>query len=240
MILEYLEFCAGRSVAVTDIEEQCDWFITRVYQIKESLKKLKRVAIGMLAAIIVLYIPFIMLQWESITENVLTLLTALLSFALPLILLYIIFGILSIAQRKKYRKAWVEFKKKSDQALENNAISAEKYDRLLTVAIPALRWVYEYKLDVEFYADCCKNAKAKLQHHSKQLHDRVETIGNIVEDLQEETVGVSKASERDKSGDHDEIDYNVSFCTGKKNRDFYSVVDAAFLSAIQKKEEAGN
>ena len=45
-LLDYMEFCAGRSVAITDIEEQCNWFITRVHQIKESLRKIQLVAIG--------------------------------------------------------------------------------------------------------------------------------------------------------------------------------------------------
>lgn len=233
-LLDYMEFCAGRSVAVTDIEEQCNWFVTRVHQIKESLRKIQLVAIGLLIAIIVLYIPFVVLQWEAITENAMTVTVALLSIAIPIVLLYLIFTIASLIQRKKYRKAWKEFKKKSDEILEENAVAAEKYDQLLTVYIPTLRWVYEYKLDVEFYAECCKMARAKIGHHIQKLHDRVVTIGNIIEDLESDISERGQVAEKARSNVNDEVDYNVAFCSGKKNRKFYSIIDTHFLESVHK------
>lgn len=233
-LLDYMEFCAGRSVAVTDIEEQCNWFITRVNQIKESLRKIKLVAIGLLVAMIVLYIPFVVLQWEGITESVVTVTVALLSVAIPIALLYVIFAIASSIQRKKYRKAWKEFKEKSDRVLEENALSAEKYDQLLSVYVPTLRWVYEYKLDVDFYAECCKMARAKIGHHIQKLHDRVVTIGNIIEDLDTGATERGQVAEKARSNVNDEIDYNVSFCSGKNNKKFYSIIDTHFLESIYK------
>ncbi len=233
-LIDYMEFCAGRSVAVTDIEEQCNWFITRVCQIKESLRKIKIVAIGLLFAIIALYIPFVVIQWEAITQNVLTVTVALLSIAIPLILLYVIFGIASIIQRKKYRKAWKEFKAKSDEIIADNAMAAEKYDQLLSIYIPSLRWVYEYKLDVEFYAECCKMARAKINHHIQKLHDRVVTIGNIVEDLEADASERGDVASKARGNSNDEIDYNVSFCSGKKNLKFYSIIDNHFLDTAHK------
>ena len=233
-LLDYMEFCAGRSVAVTDIEEQCNWFVTRVHQIKESLRKIQLVAIGLLIAIIVLYIPFAVLQWEAITENTMTVTVGLLSIAIPIVILYLIFTIASLIQRKKYRKAWKEFKKKSDEILKENAVAAEKYDQLLTVYIPTLRWVYEYKLDVEFYAECCKMARAKIGHHIQKLHDRVVTIGNIIEDLEYDVSERGQAADKARSNVNDEVDYNVAFCSGKKNRKFYSIIDTHFLESVHK------
>lgn len=233
-LLDYVEFCAGRSVALTDIEEQCNWFVTRVYQIKESLRKIKLVAIGLLFAIIVLYIPFVAIQWESITKNALTVITALLSIAVPIVILYFIFVIASLIQRRKYREVWKEFKEKSDLILEDNASAAEKYDQLLTVYIPALRWIYEYKLDVGFYADCCKMARAKIEHHLQKLHDRVVTVGNIIEDLESDASGPEQIEDKVISIVNDEIDYNVAFCSGKKNRSFYSIIDKHFLESVHK------
>ena len=233
-LLDYMEFCAGRSVAVTDIEEQCNWFVTRVHQIKESLRKIQLVAIGLLFAIVALYIPFVVLQWEAITENAMTVTVALLSIAIPIVILYLIFTIASLIQRKKYRKAWKEFKEKSDEILEENAVAAEKYDQLLTVYIPTLRWVYEYKLDVEFYAECCKMARAKIGHHIQKLHDRVVTIGNIIEDLESDTSERGQVAEKARSNVNDEVDYNVAFCSGKKNRKFYSIIDTHFLESVHK------
>lgn len=233
-VIDYMEFCAGRSVAVTDIEEQCNWFVTRINQIGESLRKIKLVAIGLLGAIIALYIPFVFLQWKSITTDVMTVIVALLSIAVPIVLLYVIFAVVSMIQRKKYGKAWKEFKEKSDAVLEENALSAEKYDQLLSVYIPTLRWVYEYKLDVDFYEDCCKMARAKIGHHSQKLHDRVVTVGNIIEDLEINEVERGQVASRARRNANDEIDYNVSFCTGKSNRKFYSIIDSHFLDSVHK------
>lgn len=233
-ILDYMEFCAGRSVAVTDVEEQCNWFVTRVHQITASLRKTKLVAVVLLLAIIVLYIPFVVIQWEAITENGMTLLVALLSVAIPIVVLYTIFALACSMQRKKYREAWKEFKEKSDRIIEENAVAAEKYDRLLQVYVPTLRWVYEYKLDVEFYAECCKLARAKIGHHIQKLHDRVITIGNIIEDLELESPEQGDVAEKARDNTNDELDYNVSFCSGKKNKAFYSIIDRHFLESVHK------
>lgn len=229
MINQYMEFCAGRSVAISDIEEQCNWFISRVHQIKESLRKIKLVAIGILFAILLLYVPFVVIQFEAIVENVLTLATALGSIAVPIVLLYFIFSIVALAQRKKYIKAWKEFKEKSDQALEENKIAAQKYDQLLSVIVPALRWVYEYKLDVEYCLECCSVADAKIEHHRRKLRDRVTSLQNILGDLE------FKDNEREETqsesiSNTDAIDYNVAFCSGEKNQSFYSIIDKKFFT----------
>lgn len=229
MINQYMEFCAGRSVAISDIEEQCNWFISRVHQIKESLRKIKLVAIGILFAILLLYVPFVVIQFEAIVENVLTLATALGSIAVPIVLLYFIFSIVALAQRKKYIKAWKEFKEKSDQALEENKVAAQKYDQLLSVIVPALRWVYEYKLDVDYCLECCSVADAKIEHHRRKLRDRVTSLQNILGDLE------FKESECEKTqseyvSNADAIDYNVAFCSGEKNQSFYSVIDKMFFA----------
>ena len=229
MINQYMEFCAGRSVAISDIEEQCNWFISRVHQIKESLRKIKLVAIGILFAILLLYVPFVVIQFEAIVENVLTLATALGSIAIPIVLLYFIFSIVALAQRKKYIKAWKEFKEKSDQALEENKIAAQKYDQLLSVIVPALRWVYEYKLDVDYCLECCSVADAKIEHHRRKLRDRVTSLQNILGDLE------FKDNEHEKPQSEsvfnaDAIDYNIAFCSGEKNQSFYSVIDKKFFT----------
>ena len=228
MIDQYMAFCAGRSVAITDIEEQCNWFISRVYQIKESLRKIKFVAIGILAAVLLLYVPFVVIQFEAIVANLLTFSTALGSIAVPIVLLYSVFSFVVAAQRKKYIKAWKAFKEKSDRALEENKLAAQKYDRLLSTIIPALRWVYEYKLDVEYYSDCCSIADAKIKHHRQKLCERVSSLKSILGDLELEEPESEEAS-NETVHDADAIDYSVAFCSGAKNKSFYSVIDRNFF-----------
>lgn len=106
---------------------------------------------------------------------------------------------------------------------------------------PKLRYVYEYKIDVDFYEECCKLARAKIEHHKKKLHDRVETIGNIIEDLEVDVSATesqnTKPNAADKNGKSEEssISYAESFCTGK-NADFYAI----WNGDIPKKNEGGN
>lgn len=228
---EYLKFCAGRTVAVTDIEDQCNWFVTRIHQIADSLKKIAKIVLGLLIAIVVLYIPFVVIQWEAITENLATLLTAIGSFAVPLVLLYAVLLIVSIRQRKQYVLAWEKFKKKSDEVLRENGEAAQMYDRLLSVFVPSLRWVYEYKIDVEFYEDCCRTARAKIDHHEQKMHDRVVLLENICEDLElDEDAVLPQVADPLQT----EVDYNVSFCSGKQNRAFYAVVERSLLDYLRK------
>lgn len=228
MVDQYMEFCASRSVAVSDIEEQCNWFVSRVNQIKESIRKIKLVAVGLLAAVILIYIPYIMIQFESIIKEPYTVMIALFSIAIPIALVYVIFAILASAQRKKFRKAWLEFQARTTQALEENKIAVQKYDQLLSVVIPALRWVYEYKLDVEYCAECCSVADAKVEHHRRKLRDRVTSIQNILNDL-EFIEPEDDDMQQETYNTADAVDYNVSFCSGKKNRSFYSVLDSSNL-----------
>lgn len=225
---QYMDFCASRTVAISDIEEQCNWFISRVEQIKESLRKLKQVAIGLLIAILVLYLPFVIIQFESIVANALTLATALGSIAIPVVLLYSVFTALALRQKKRYIQAWKDFEKKSEEALEANKIAVEKYDRLLSTVIPALRFVYEYKLDIDYFAECCDVAEAKLEHHKRILGERIAAIDNILGDLEykrlEDEMPATASLDLQKA-----VDYTVSFCSGQKNRTFYSVINRDIL-----------
>ncbi len=238
---EYLRFVAGRSVAITDIEEQGNWFVSRVKQIEESLSKIKTVTFGVLMGTLALYIPYIVIQWEGIFKNIVTMLTATCSIAIPIVLLYgVVFPIVYAKQLKMYKEEWDKFIEKSREAIAENAEAAREYDRLLSFYAPALRWVYEYKLDVDFYDECCQMAKAKLSHHTKKLFDCIETVDNIIEDLEcDELIARDEAEKltQEVKQDGKGIDYSYSFCGSAKNREFYSIIDGIFLREVQEKGE---
>lgn len=227
LLIEYLKFSAARTVAMTTIKEQTEWFITRIRQIEESLKMLLTI-LGILTGVLLFtYLPFVLIQWEAITKNADTLLVALASLALPFVMLGIGYLIAKAWQRRKMRKAWMELIEKSNEAMEANARAVAAYDALMTNHIPALRWIYEYLLDVDFYHDCCLIADAKLKHHRDKLAERIETVGNILEDLEcEESYNVSSAQKVD-------LDYTRAFCEGD-NKKFYSIVDEELLKIIHK------
>ena len=233
MVKQYMEFCAGRSVAITDIEEQCNWFVSRVNQIRESLGRLKKVAGGLCIGILALYLPFVVIQFEAIMSNVLTLWTAVGSIAVPLVLLYAVFSVKTAEQKKKYRKAWEEFEEKSNQVLEENKIAVEKYDQLLSRIVPSLRWVYEYKLDVSHCAECYSVADAKLDHHRRKLRERVAAIQDILTDLEYRDPG-KPDQPRDGDSSAASGDYSAAFCSGKENCRFYTVIDEKILTELGK------
>ncbi len=232
-VMRYLEFCAARSLAVTDIEDQFAWIIRRIREIEESLKKLKVAGIGSLAALLTLYIPFVVIQWEGIVADPMTLLTAMGSLAAPVCVLGGIYFALAAWQKHKYYQVWKTFKEKSDAVLADNANAARMYDRMLAEIIPALRWIYEYKLDVAFHIDCCKMAKAKAEHHVTKLGERVNAIGNMIEDLEVSNIPQYPLEEKVAGG----LDLNVSYCTGEKNISYYSILSREQLDMLQSREE---
>lgn len=219
--IEYFEYYASRMVALTDIAEQCNWFIDRVEQIKESLGKLKKVYFGLLATVCALYAPYLILQWHLITESLLSIAVGLCSTLGPLVLLSGVYLIVKNAQRFKYIKAWREFKEKSEEAIRANDEATRKYDGLLRTYIPKLRQLYDFLTDVTFYKECCKLATAKLEHHKgvqKRYHSAVK---DILEDLEHssEMDGVKgKAEELTKL-----IDLDCAYCASDKNKEFYSI-----------------
>ncbi len=226
MLKQFMEFSASRQLGITDIEQQCNWFLSRINQIRESLTKIKCVAIGLLIALVVLYVPFWIIQFEEITLSYLSFATALASTIAPIGLLYASFVVMITAQRKKYSQAWKQFVDKSDEVLKENTMAVMKYDRLLSTYIPALRWIYEYKLDVDYCDESCVVADAKIEHHRLKIRNRSVAIKNILADLEypfpDKTLYYNIA-------DTDSIDYNVSFCTGEENCSFYSVLDTKTL-----------
>ena len=234
VLQNYMEFCAGRSVAITDIEEQCNWFVTKVRGIQAAAQQLKIMTASMLAALIVLYVPYVLIQWKTITGSTFNLTTAIVSVAAPIVVLLFALGVILARYKRKYREAWETMVKKSDEALAANAAAVHAFDQLLCSVIPSLRWVYEYKLDVDFYADCCAYAKAKLNHHVEMLKKRVRSIKVIIDDLEAET---DESMVSDQPSSHTEIDYNASFCSGETNCAFYTVIDPDFLRADKETEE---
>lgn len=226
ILMEYLKFNSGRGVAMTSIKEQCEWCINRIRDIEASLKKLAWILGVLSITLAVLYVPFLMIQWDYIVKNVDTIFYAAVSLVVPFLLLSVGYGIARILQKRKMKKVWEELVEKSHRATEENEKTIFAYDSLLTMYIPALRWMYEYVLDVEFFQDCCRIAGAKLDHHRKKLHEMIETIGNILEDLECDT-------DYPRSIKDHSIDYTSAFCEGK-NRDFYSIIDSEIIKIINK------
>ena len=230
LMAEYLKFNASRSVSVSTVREQCQHFINRVRQIEESMKKLISMLLVLAVTLLVVYLPFVLVQWEAITLNLGTVLVALVSLLIPFALLGVGYGIALFLQKRKIRKAWEELREISKTAGAKNEEAAQAFSELLRKYIPSLRWIYEYVLDVDFYCDCCRVADAKKSHHRQKLQECREVVDNLLEDLEyEKMAGVIPEDY--------EIDYTRAYCEGA-NREIYSVLDEKTLDLIRKRKGA--
>ena len=126
---------------------------------------------------------------------------------------------------RKMKKAWDDLVKKSGEENEANRNTIAAYDSMMTRYIPALRWIYEYVLDVDFHCECCEIARVKLAHHRDKLIDLIESLGNFLEDL-------DYSGEEVCFDDSDGPDYNNAFCEGE-NRNYYSIIDKNILEILQ-------
>ena len=95
----------------------------------------------------------------------------------------------------------------------------------MTFYIPALRYTYEYYQDVRFKKECESIAETKIAHHLEMLKKRVEQTEDIIDKLQ---LGDS-AENYTMPSLEDEIEYNRAYCSGRKNCEFYSVIDDGLL-----------
>ena len=213
----YLEFCAEEKVTLSDLKEESDWFINRMNEITESLKSIKKVGIGTTVGATVLFAPLVVMGGSVIFSNPLSVVVALASMLLPGALVAAALKPLKRKQLNKRKDVIDKYIERSEKALESNKEAVDQYEDLLSFYIPSVRFSYDYKQDVEFYRECCASAEAKLNHHKAKMRERLETIGNIMEDLEVRpdpaVIAGSGAPE-----------YRLPFCVGDKNRAFYSIL----------------
>lgn len=230
IMLEYLKFDAGRGIAIKSIKEQCEWFINRIRQIENVFKKLFRMLVVLFVIVAFIYIPFVVIQWNSITKSIYTILGALFSLSIPFVLLCFSYFIAKLLQKLKMKKIWNCFLEKNKEMIKDNKRIIDAYDKLLTRYIPSLRWLYEYVLDVDFHCDCCNIARAKLNHHREKLFELIEDIANLLEDL--DYIGKEEAVIDNDEG----VEYTRAFCHGEQNCNYYSIIDKEMLDLIYERK----
>ena len=237
---EYMQFSAARPLSVTDLEAPYERFKENVKRIEKSLRRIGYAAIILLVMTLVLYVPFFIIQFEAIFANVLTMSVALCSLLVPVLLLYLIFGAVALAEKKRFAKEWAKYRAVWEKAMKGNRRAISQYRQWLFTMVPALRWVYDYRSDVRYYAECCAVADAKIEHHRCKLEERIAALRNIRSDLEElaahEYEDSAKGAKAAGGSDGGEIEYGRPFCVGEKNRAFYAVVGQEFLESCAKAE----
>lgn len=237
---EYMQFSAARPLSVTDLEAPYERFKKNVTRIEKSLQRIGYAAIILLVMTLVLYVPFFIIQFEAIFANVLTMSVALCSLLVPVLLLYLIFGAVALAEKKRFAKEWEKYRTVWEKAMKGNRRAISQYRQWLFTMVPALRWVYDYRSDVRYYAECCAVADAKIEHHRCKLEERIAALRNIRSDLEElaahEYEDPAKGAKAAGGSDGGEIEYGRPFCVGEKNRAFYAVIGQEFLESCSKAE----
>lgn len=237
---EYMQFSAARPLSVTDLEAPYERFKNNVTRIEKSLQRIGYAAIILLVMTLVLYVPFFIIQFEAIFANVLTMSVALCSLLVPVLLLYLIFGAVALAEKKRFAKEWEKYRTVWEKAMKGNRRAISQYRQWLFTMVPALRWVYDYRSDVRYYAECCAVADAKIEHHRCKLEERIAALRNIRSDLEElaahEYEDPAKGARAAGGSDGGEIEYGRPFCVGEKNRAFYAVIGQKFLESCTKAE----
>ena len=233
-------FSAGAAllVAKTDIKSHCDTLINAVNQIRKSLARIHIAFFILLGIIVGCYLPYYFIQHREILDADIFPLSALvagLSMAVPLVLLTLIFLYLRHKQRKKFAVAWSTFLADASAAMAENKNAVRLYEQYLTFYIPALRWTHEYREHVEYVADHTRIARGKMEHHEEKMRRYMESIGNVLEDLEkdydlpyltpEEHNEIISAKDRP-------LDYAHAFCSSRQNIAFYSIIEERDLEAL--------
>lgn len=235
--IDYYDYCASASVAVTDIEEQTNWIINRIDAIKKNFRRLNVVFVCLIFLMFAAYIPYIFIQWRDIVADIFSIATGICSMFVPFVLVGVSFLAIVKLQKREYQKAWKEYRKKTRNVLDDNIRAAQSFDRLLKVYIPRYRWTNEYSADVKLYEECCDTASAILNHHKLMLERRIEYLRNILQDL-------SVTPEKTLSWHLENISLEPKdiFCSGNKNKAFYSIIGRDLIDHINRKgaEEGWN
>lgn len=225
---DYLKTSRVYDVAPTAIEAQYEWLTKRASEIAESIRSLKislAVACGILFCA---YLPFFIIQWNLIFENLLTFGVSLLTAAVPFVILVNVFGYLIRREKNGYAEVYREFLENVQKSVYQNKQSWNAYIELLDTKIPALRYLYEYKTDIDGAFKDYRIDLGKCLHHREILQRRRETVGNILEDLAE-IPGAVPAEKQEKL----RVDYRKAFSCGE-NAEFYSILTGNDIETITK------
>lgn len=229
MLIKYLDFCKRREMDVTSLHKECERFINRVIEIEKSLHNMKWVLLLSFVIMTVVLSPFVIIQWDIIMDKFFDPLITVPFLVSPYLVLMAAYKIAEGRQRRKMRKAWNVLIGEHQETIERNKTAVNEYDEFLDTYVPALRWCYEYTLDVDFCSTCNEIAASKINHHREKLRALVEGIRNLLFDLlsshREEEVDDSELEEY-------KIDYTRAYCEGD-NQVVYTIIDGDMLRSLQ-------
>ncbi len=225
---EYLEGNRVYLVSSTNIDAQYTWLEKKINEISTSIRRLTISTLIACGILLCAYLPFFVIQWKLIFENLISTGAALITFAIPYVLLAAIFFFLRKKEEERYAEAFREFMGKAGEATAQNRKALASYLEFLQNKIPALRYIYECKRDVDCAYRSNKIALGKCLHHRTRLLRRKETVDNILDDLGENLSLLRQKYGKENADSFDDgelcIDYSVAFSCGKTNQEFYSIL----------------
>jgi len=227
---EYLKANRVYTVSATAIDEQYAWVKRRAKEIEESIASLKISVLIASGLLFCAFLPFFIIQRNLIFESLITVSFAALTAIIPFVILFSVFGYLIGREREGYTEVYKEFLENTEKAVRKNKCAWNAYLRLLDTKIPALRYLYEYKTDVDGAFRDYRIDRGKCRYHRALLQRRRETVGNILEDLAE-IPGAVRAEKMPRR----HLDYEKAFSCGE-NAEFYSILTGEDIAVITKTE----
>jgi hypothetical protein len=121
--------------------------------------------------------------------------------------------------------------------MAKNEQAVRLYEQYLTFYIPALRWTHEYCEHVKYFADHTRIARGKMEHHEEKLRVYIESIGNILEDLEGDydnpfTDYEDERREERVVSSGRRPDHKHAFCSSRANVAYYSIIEQDQLARL--------
>ena len=241
---EYLKENRVPCISETIINDQYEWVKKRAREIAESIRNIRRAAALVCALLCCAYLPFFIIQWNRISENLFTLGGALITAAIPFVILIGVMGYLIGKQQEEYTKAYLIFLGNVEKSVRTNKTAWNGYISLLEKEIPSLRYLYEYKSDVDCAFQYYRVELGKCQHHRNMLARRKETIANILEDLNDVPEATGEFYDYAAGSDKEDknalrVDYKQAYSCGR-NAEIYSILTQKDIEAITEETKGGS
>ncbi len=228
----YLRESKVYTVSASNIDEPFEVLENKAKEIDARIQNLNKSAMTVSGILFFVYLlPFFLIQWRLIAENLfgVGLAGALISSAIPFVILFFVFGYLVRKEKEGYTIAYKEYLEAVKEAVAQNQESWENYINVFSNRIPALRYLYEYKTDIDCAYRDYEIDKGKCKHHREHLERCKTATKNILSDLG----GNPKFFPQTENTDL-KVDYEKPFSCGD-NEAFYTILTQGEIETILKK-----
>lgn len=220
----YLRDSKVYTVSASNVDGPFEVLEKKAEDIEARIQNLNQSAMTACGILLLVYLlPFFLVQWRLIADDLfgVGLLGALISSVLPFVILLFVFGHLVQKEKREYTVIYKEYLESVKEAVSQNQASWENYVDVFSNKIPSVRYLYEYKTDIDCAYRDYEIDKGKCRHHRDHLERCMDQTRTILNDLDCNPNLVDETEENKKPL---EIEYEKPFSCGYKNEEFYTIL----------------